>query len=56
MKKMMVHHFKIGRKSFLTTVLKGDIYYSEDELDRYVKMYHLFEPATEFISLKSERK
>ena len=47
-----VHHFKIGRKSFLTTVLKGDIYYSEDELDRYVKMYHLFEPQLSLYRLR----
>ncbi|MFR7897574.1 helix-turn-helix transcriptional regulator, partial [Turicibacter sanguinis] len=41
-----------GIQRFLTTVLKGEIYYSEDELDRYVKMYHLFEPQLSLYRLR----
>lgn len=47
-----IEQFKIGRKSFLTTVLKGDIYYSELELEQYGKMYHLFEPQMSLYRLR----
>lgn len=33
--------FKLGRKSFLATILKGDLYYSEVELEQYGTMYRL---------------
>ena len=43
-KRLKIDNFKIERKTFLTTVLTGDVYYNELELSQYVKMYHLFEP------------
>lgn len=47
-----VENFKIGRKSFLTTVLKGDVFYHELELAQYVQMYHLFEPQLSLYRLR----
>ncbi len=47
-----VENFKIGRKSFLTTVLKGDVFYHEFELAQYVQMYHLFEPQLSLYRLR----
>lgn len=50
--KQDLEQFKIGRKSFITTVLKGDIYYSEAELEQYAKMYQLFAPQLSLYRLR----
>ncbi|HAX72085.1 MAG TPA: two-component system response regulator [Firmicutes bacterium] len=36
-------NYVMGRRSFLTTFFRGDIYYSEKELTAYVKKYYIFE-------------
>ena len=51
-KRLKIDNFKIGRKTFLTTVLTGDVYYNELELSQYVKMYHLFAASLKFVSIK----
>jgi len=48
--------FKIGRKTFLTTVMTGDIYYSPSELEQYISMYHLFEPQLSLYYLRFEKE
>lgn len=50
--KRQIENFKLGRKSFLTTVLKGDVYYTEPELQQYVEMYHLLEPQLSLYRLR----
>ena len=47
-----VENFKLGRKSFLTTVLKGDVYYTEVELQQYASMYHLLAPQISLYRLR----
>lgn len=46
-----IDEFKVGRKSFLETVLKGEVYYSEFELEQYANLYHLFEHQLSLYSL-----
>lgn len=47
-----IENFKLGRKSFLTTVLKGDIYYTEVELQQYATMYQLLAPQISLYRLR----
>lgn len=54
-KRLKIDNFKIGRKTFLTTVLTGDVYYNELELSQYVKMYHLFEPRLSLYRLRFQQ-
>ena len=54
-KRLKIDNFKIGRKTFLTTVLTGDVYYNELELSQYVKMYHLFEPRLSLYQLRFQQ-
>ena len=37
-----LENYLLARRSFLTTLFRGDIYYSEMELETYVKKYALF--------------
>lgn len=54
-KRLKIDNFKIGRKTFLTTVLTGDVYYNELQLSQYVKMYHLFEPRLSLYQLRFQQ-
>ncbi len=54
-KRLKIDNFKIGRKTFLTTVLTGDVYYNELQLSQYVKMYHLFEPRLSLYRLRFQQ-
>lgn len=54
-KRLKIDNFKIERKTFLTTVLTGDVYYNELELSQYVKMYHLFEPRLSLYRLRFQQ-
>ena len=54
-KRLKIDNFKIGRKTFLTTVLTGDDYYNELQLSQYVKMYHLFEPRLSLYQLRFQQ-
>lgn len=54
-KRLKIDNFKIERKTFLTTVLTGDVYYNELELSQYVKMYHLFEPRLSLYQLRFQQ-
>lgn len=44
--------FRVGRQTFLMTVLTGDVYYSDDELEHYIQLYHLFEPRFSLFQLR----
>lgn len=48
--------FKMGRKTFLTTIITGDIYYSPSELEQYMSMYHLFESQLCLYCLNFEKE
>ena len=54
-KRLKIDNFKIGRKTFLTTVLTGDVYYNELQLSQYVKMYHFFEPRLSLYRLRFQQ-
>ena len=54
-KRLKIDNFKIERKTFLTTVLTGDVYYNELEFSQYVKMYHLFEPRLSLYQLRFQQ-
>ena len=54
-KRLKIDNFKIGRKTFLTTVLTGDVYYNELQLSQYVNTYHLFEPRLSLYRLRFQQ-
>lgn len=45
-------NFRLGRQTFLMAILTGKVYYSDDELNHYTKLYQLFDPQFSLFELR----